>query len=235
MSDYNIPYGWIQAGQDIDALREAGEEKGNDEVKVWYRVISDYFNETGFDHFKAVAMDSVTQTARIALKHIVGDDTKKLLPGNLLQAAQIQHWGQLLRQMTNWSDLYFKLQIHVFTTTLTQRRTIESLGRTLFSPAISGQSGLEVPSHAELVGRLICCNVLSAQQMRTLEAKAAQEGYKALPFNALLTLGGKNFMAKWQGVQSDANPGILLAPTVQKLINIASPSGAGLTKKASKN
>ena len=85
---------------------------------------------------------------------------------------------------------------------------------TLFCPFLWGQASLEVPSHAEIVGRLVVADTLTPKQRQDMgmprDAKA-----KAVPYNVLLTKGGRNFMAKWQGAISP--PDSIPAPTVAKL------------------
>lgn len=116
--------------------------------------------------------------------------------------------------MSNLTDLYFKLPVNVIMTALTRRDEIRDMAMTLFCPFLYGQSSLEVPSHAELVGRLVVAASLTAKQRQDL-GMPRDATARNVPYNVLLTKGGRNFIAKWQGVANP--PESLPAPTATKL------------------
>jgi len=90
------------------------------------------------------------------------------------------------------------------------------MGLTMFYPFIWGQSSLELPSLAEIVGRMVPIEGLNASQAMALKRNLPREMQSA--WNVLLTKGGRNFMAKWQGIRE--NPSVVLNPTVSKVIEI---------------
>lgn len=234
MKDFNVPYQWIKAGQPWEPVEKAAT---TDKVASWggvdptpfLKAIWNYFDsvcgnpgteelmETGRSgtfKFKTAAVDSITQVQRIALDAIVGN--VDALPGDDLKPTQIQHWGAALGQLTKLADLYYQLPINVILTALTRRDTIQAMGLTLFCPFIWGQSSLEVPSHAEIVGRLINIESMRQKQATAVRSEHPQEFANA--FNVLLTRGGRTYMAKWQGVLNP--PDLVISPTAQKLIGI---------------
>jgi len=173
---------------------------------------AEYLDRYGFDKFNTIVVDSITHVQRKAMAQATGQ--KSVRPGDEPKPTQIQQWGSVLRMMTNLTDLYFKLDVNVIMTALTRRDEIKDMAVTLFCPFLWGQSALEVPSHSELLGRLVVADTLTAKQRADMgmprDAKA-----RDLPFNVLLTKGGRNFMAKWQGAQSP--PDSVAAPTVTKI------------------
>ena len=84
----------------------------------------------------------------------------------------------------------------------------------MFSPFLAGQASLEVPSHAEIVGRLVRLEGLAAQRATVLKTKLPKQWQASQ--NILLLRGGRNFFAKWQGMQSP--PEFILGPTADKLL-----------------
>jgi hypothetical protein len=84
-------------------------------------------------------------------------------------------------------------------------------------PLLEGQSSREVPSHAELLGRLVPVSVMTKGKMETVVAVAVKEG-EPDPYNVLMLKGTRQFIAKWQGVHSA--PSAIVAPTMSKLLDI---------------
>lgn len=211
MSDFNAPYEWIMAGQEwkwIEQYRKVGKGSRAQFASAVY----DYFEgEPG--SFKAVSVDSVTWVQRVSLSQIAGNQT--VMPGDMPARTQIQHWGQTLAQLTNLCDLYFQLPVHVIITALTRHDRIEAMGQTMFYPFLWGQSSLEIPSLAELVGRLMPLESVDASTAMAFRKDVPTEWANA--WNVLLTKGGRNYMAKWQGVLN--NPEAMLDPTVAKLLD----------------
>lgn len=210
MKDFNQPYSWFRAGQ-IDHPRTAGG--------MFETMAKSYLQQYGFERFKTIAVDSITHTQRISLEAIVG--SQGTAPGDMPIQAQIQHWGGTLRQIVNLTNLYFKLPVHVIMSALTKWTTVENMGLTMFGPFLWGQSSLEVPSYAEIVGRMISIESMSAGKVNIL-SKALPDEF-AGAFNALLLRGGRNFIAKWQGLANP--PELILGPTVGKMLERLNEGG----------
>jgi len=219
--DFNIPYQWFADGQQR-GLYLSKESKGIPTGRVPVPVVgamaefaqmcADYLDRWGFDKFQTVVVDSITHVQRMAIAQATGQ--KSVRPGDIPKPTEIQHWGSVLRMMANLTDLYFRLDVNVIMTALTRRDQIRDMDTTLFCPFLWGQSALEVPSHAEILGRLVVADTLTAKQRQDMgmprDAKA-----KNVPYNVLLTKGGRNFMAKWQGAITP--PDSIPAPTVTKI------------------
>lgn len=216
MSDLNEPFNWIMAGQPLTQTNVKGP---------FLSAVDAYFKQYGFDTFKTVVIDSITDVQQLALNVLVGA-SRHTPPGDLPKQAQIQHWGNLLRMMMNLTSKYFQIpHIHVIMTALAKWTTLEDMGTTMFSPYFQGKSSLVVPSYAEIVGRLINIESLNATQANVL-SKAVPDEYRGA-WNVLLLRGGRNFMAKWQGLKEP--PDVLLAPSISKLINRLSASESGVS------
>jgi len=186
--------------------------KGGKDMTEFAQICVDYLDRYGFDKFQTVVVDSITHVQRMAIAQATGQ--RSVRPGDIPKPTEIQHWGSVLRMMANLTDLYFRLDVNVIMTALTRRDQIRDMDTTLFCPFLWGQSALEVPSHAEILGRLVVADTLTAKQRQDLgmprDAKA-----RDVPYNVLLTKGGRNFMAKWQGTTSP--PDSIPAPTVAKI------------------
>jgi hypothetical protein len=210
MKDFNAPYNWIKAGQPTVI------------AAAFPMAANAYLQKHGFEKFQTVVIDSVTHTQRVSMAGIVPSPRGLPGPGDLPTQAQIQHWGATLRQMVNLSDLYFKLPVHVIVTALAKWTALEGMGAPMFTPFLWGQGSQEVPSHAEVVGRLVNLESLSMSKTDVLQ-KTSPEQYKGA-YNILLLRGGRNFVAKWQGIISP--PEYILGPTIQKMVDQLQEGGA---------
>jgi len=220
MMDFNFVYQWIKSGQPDPFT----PKKHSDPQTM--AVIGQYLKAVSAEQFRSIAIDTMTYIQRIAMREIRGWSPKPgattvkadLLPGDLPPATTLPQWGRVLAQMTNLADLYYKnLPIHVFMTALTRRDTIESLGLTLFAPFLWGQSSLEVPSHAEIVGRIVCTATLPRKQQSGIEAAAGRASAET-PYNIMFTKGGLDYIAKWQGVNDP--PPLVSSPSIGKIVSI---------------
>lgn len=223
MKDFNVPYDWILGGQDMDWVdRTVVAARSSTPIpagQVYFaQEVYRYFESRGTPPsdrvFRSIAIDGITWTQRVSLSEIVGNASVK--PGDMPQATQIQHWGSALAQLTNLADLYYQLPIHVMLTALTRHTLIEAYGTVVYCPFIWGQSALEIPSLAELLGRLIPVESLTASQAAGLQRELPTDMAEA--WNVLLTKGGRTFVAKWQGVSD--NPEVMVAPTIQKIVDV---------------
>ena len=209
MKDFNIVYEFFKGGQNMKWL--------NTQSPPLTDVMATYLESVDANRFGSLGIDSVTHVQRVSMGGIVGTTP---LPGNIPPQTKIQHWGRILAQMTNLSDLYFQLPIHVIMTALTRRDHIEAMGLVLFAPFLWGQAQLEVPSHAEVIGRLMCTSTIPIQEQRMVEQAAAQAS-RDIPFNILYLQGGRDFIAKWQGV---VDPPLMMAvPTVSDMMRVICP------------
>lgn len=217
MTDFNSVYEWLAADQPTEWL----DEDGKLNRAGLGSVLNDYFEsiECGDRRFGMLGIDSITQVQRIALEQLAGSAP---LPGSVPPQTQIQHWGRALAMMTNLANKYFKLPIHTMMTALTRRDTIESLGLTLFCPFLWGQSSLEVPSHAEMVGRLRCTHTISPTEQAVLNKRFGGD----VPHNIIYMRGGRDYIAKWQGVNNP--PAVVAGPTVAKFVEIMAESSIAI-------
>lgn len=204
LRDLNPIYKWFELGQPRNRTKDAT-----------IQMLEEWLDQNKYDRFNSLALDSITHVQRVALTELTGGD---IPPGDVPPQSQIQHWGRVLAVVTNIADKFFgKLPVHMMMTALTRRDEIASLGLTMFAPFLWGQSGLEVPSHAELVGRLMAMSTIPTREQKQITDAVTKRGADE-PFNILYTEGGRDYIAKWQGV-ADPPPAII-APTVGKLIAI---------------
>lgn len=205
IKDFNVVYTWLLGGQRSDFL--VNHPQLGD-------IVLDYLRVIDAKKFKSLAVDSITQVQRLAMEQIVGG-TMPANPATVPTQTQIQHWGRTLALMTNFADKFFQLPLHVIMTALTRRENIPAMGLTLFCPFLWGQSNLEIPSHAEIVGRLMCTGTIPVKQQKGISTAASQAGQE-LPFNIMYLKGGRDYMAKWQGVLNP--PSMMANPSVSKFI-----------------
>lgn len=216
IKDFNIVYTWLLKNQDMDLL---GRLDG-----PLAAVVAAYLNTIQADKFKCLAVDSITQVQRLAMDRVTTTpDSKGRVvgpsmpenPGDIPAATQIQHWGRTLALMTNFADRFYKLPIHVIMTALCRRDNIPSMGYTLFCPFLWGQSNMEIPSHAEIVGRLMNTGTIGLKEQKDVKTASNAVG-KEVPFNIMYLRGGRDFVAKWQGILNP--PAMMANPTIAKFI-----------------
>jgi hypothetical protein len=208
IQDFNHIYTWFACRQDVDQFLKVEPNAGK-----LVDVMISYLDNLGATSFGTLGIDSITQVQRLAMEKIVGG-TMPSNPADVPTQTQIQHWGRVLALMTNLAEKFFKLPVNVVMTALTRRDEIPSMGYTLFAPFLWGQSNMEVPSHAEMVGRLMPTATVSMRDERNIEQAAKSAGV-AVPFNVLYLAGGRDFIAKWQGVPDP--PSLVPNPTMSKL------------------
>lgn len=221
MADFNPIYEWLAADQPewfVDGGKYGDSSMGHI-IRQYFESITPDGAEPVKHRFGMLGIDSITQVQRIALEQLAGSAP---LPGSVPPQTQIKHWGRALAMMTNLADKYFKLPIHTMMTALTRRDTIESLGLTLFCPFLWGQSSLEVPSHAEMVGRLRCTHTISPTEQAALSKRFNGN----VPHNIVYLRGGRDYIAKWQGVNSP--PAVIAGPTVARFIEVMAESSVAI-------
>lgn len=206
MKDFNNIYQWLS----LDQKRDVGVAK-QPEIKYCIQ----YLDDLGAEKFKTLGLDSITHVQRISMDDIAGKADRI---GDTPRSTQIQHWGMVLSQLTRVADEFYKLPLNVIITALARHDHVETLGTTMYYPFLWGQSSLEVPSHAELVARLLPIASMQTRKVAQLEKAFENVFQDEDPFNVLLTRGGRNFVAKWQGPENP--PSVVVAPTIQKVVDV---------------
>lgn len=112
--------------------------------------------------FKSVIFDTLTEYHNLALDDITGN--KMLTIGQRTKQAEIQHWGELLRETTFMIGKFQELPMHVFLTVQSTEEKDESTGGILHRPQLWGKSQKVVPAYVYLHGYLL-------QNMRLSETK----------------------------------------------------------------
>lgn len=218
MVDFNAPWQWIMNGQEWSQIEGMNDMPPSASGAVFARAVYDYFDRSVVPveerKFKTIAIDGLTWTQRTSLNQTVGN--MSVLPGTMPKRADLQDWGNTLAQMTNLADLYYQLPIHVILTALAKHDMIETYGTVMYYPALWGQSRLELPSLAELTARMIPIESMNAQQVSGLEQAMPEE--MATAYNAMVTRGGRAFIAKWQGIRN--NPEVILNPNISKVLDV---------------
>jgi hypothetical protein len=214
MKDFNEPYAWILKGQPLSKREVAGSE--------FLQACDNYLHKYGFldsespeqGTFKTLVVDGITHAQRVSLDGVTG--SAATLPGDMPKQAQIQDWGGTLRQMINFVHKYYQLPIHVIVTALCKEVTLEGMGYPIYGPMLWGQSSHEIPAHAEIITRLVSLESLQTQKISVLKS-SDPTGFEGA-INIAQLRGGRNFIAKWQGVIDP--PAYLLDPSIQKFIDV---------------
>jgi hypothetical protein len=227
LKDYNFPYMWIRSGQPWDAILKGMDQEGGAmqpfcrTVYGWVARTGDLSNEVLADptcpvpEFRTIVLDSLTQTQRLSLREITGDMGK--LPGDIPADTSYRDWGKTLGQLTLLADKYFELPIHVVVTALRRHQFADAEGTVMYYPQFWGQSSTELPAFAEILGMLVNADSLPVQKAMGLR-KAAEQAGAEVPYNVLITRGGRLHRAKWQGVRNP--PEMVPNPTAAKLLQV---------------
>lgn len=207
LSDLNDPYKWFSEDQPWNYI-EAHHERSPFASAVWT-----FFNGEE-SKFKMVAIDSLTYLQRMAGDELVGNQA--VLPGTQPKALEgFTDWRKMLNQTVNIVERYVHLPLHVWFTALTRHNDVPTLGVTMFYPFLLGQSSLEVPSYAEMVGRLLPTRTLPTSQSQALKKASPSEFEQA--YNVLVLQAGRDYDANWKGV--DDPPEFILDPTMRKILD----------------
>lgn len=212
VSDLNAPYNWFRKDQPWEVVEE---KTHTGPPHPFFQAVHDFFGGEP-NKFKMVAIDSITHLQRMGGDHIVGN--KNVAPGDMPKALEgFGSWRKMLTWTANISNLWYQLPLHVVMTALTRHSEMPTLELTKFYPFLQGQSALEVPSHAEMVGRLLTLKDMVGAELTALK-KREEESELKQAWNILITTIGRDYDAKWQGLEKQ--PPYVLEPTMQKLINI---------------
>lgn len=121
--------------------------------------------------YKTLIIDGVSDIQRDSMALVSSNTT--VGPGSIPSAMQIQHYGQVLRQMTNFARLFYKLPLHVIITCLEKSERDEGSGLIYVSPGLSGQSSGEVAGYAYSVGRMMHMARVGVSQKKELKEGGA--------------------------------------------------------------
>ena len=224
MSDFNSIYAWIIQNQplpkplqQLDVGTDAWLTVADSLSEPWSYVYR-YLGTRGVDRFKTLAIDSITQVQRIANDVVMNEPSSLYTPEAIPAKRGYGEYQKLLDMLTRFADYHYKLPIHVLMTALCRHNEMPTLGITKYYPFLWGQAALEVPSYAELVGRLVNIESLATQQINAMSSQFMPAFKGEQPFNVLYVRGGRDYIAKWQGPQNP--PDIVINPTVRKLLDI---------------
>lgn len=209
-ADLNPPYNWIAEGQPWDTIETwRSSPRAELGTTLFATAVYDYFDGKP-GRFKTIAVDGISDLQQTCIRQISKQPER---PGDVPKLIELQHWGQVRAQTTNIAGLMYKLpDVHVVMSALTDHKYIEAFGRTEYSPLLNTKSAMEVPSYAQIVGRLMNVTSLNAREQRDAKQVAPDA------FCVLRTAGDADFAAKWQGVREP--PKALFNPTASALLDI---------------
>jgi hypothetical protein len=229
MTDFNDIYAWTMDDQPLakplrqfvsdDVIVDAGGWDAECAAlpEPWSYVYR-YLARRGALKFRTLAIDSITQVQRIANDVIVKYNDDSYSPVDVPARRGYPEYQTLLDMMTKFADHHYKLPVHILMTALCRHSEMPTLGITKYYPFLWGQGSLEVPSYAELVGRLVNIESLAIQRINAMTDQFTPAFQGEQPFNVLYTSGGRDFVAKWQGPTNA--PDLVINPTIRKLLDV---------------
>ena len=176
LKDFNAPYDWLLRGQPIDhPFRQHFElEHGGD------------------DPYKTLIIDQLTDVQRLSFKKVLHAD--KILPGDVPQKREWEHYNKVLYQMANFAKMYYSLPMHVIMTCLEERKTDQTGAEIGINLHLEGKSAEVIPSYALLVGRMVSPLTLGTLFLKQLE----KDGYGTPKHSVMILKPSKKFIAKNQ-------------------------------------
>ena len=136
--------------------------------------------------YKTVIIDGITGFQRGIFASVTGNPD--VAPADIPVKYERQHYGQVLRVMTNFAAHFYKLQMHVIITALERSVLVGSIdegGYNYASPLLLGQSSTEVASEAYAVARMFHIERLTALDRKDIRRatteKAKADGLAAVP------------------------------------------------------
>lgn len=133
MADLNIVYDWLVKNQPKD-----------------HRMVGEFGCRPGYE---LLVFDGITDLQRMSMQRATGN--QNVGPGQLPAAAQLQHYGQVLSQLTTFARLFFKLDMHVIVTALERQDNNQQNLVVGYKPLLQGQAAVEVASYAYVVARFM--------------------------------------------------------------------------------
>ena len=132
-----------------------------------FNYIYDYLAPRGDNRFATFATDSITQVQRIA-NDIVVENVSKYIPNTIPNRRTYPHYQMLLDMLMKFADNHYDLPCHVLMTALERHNEMPGGTGTSYYPFLWGQAADEVPSYAELVGRLVNVRTLTTQSTKSV-------------------------------------------------------------------
>lgn len=196
LKDLTVFYNWLKGGQKADPV---GKQ------------LIDTFRLT--PPYKTVIIDGVTDIQRVVMNQASGQPN--IDPGAIPSDMEHRHFNKTLRAMTNFANLFFKLDMNVIVTALERR---EKVGEDImyFSPLLLGQSSMEVCGYAYIVGRCMAADRMPIADRKDFE-RAAKSANVAMPRSVVY------FNATWTQMAKDqAGLGVPLMPdpTIGKMLDL---------------
>lgn len=196
LPDLKIFYDWFKAGQPTGGQ--------NATLIEMFKLTPPY---------KTVIIDGVTDIQRVVMNQASGQPD--IAPGAIPSDMEHRHFNKTLRAMTNFANLFFKLDMHVIITALERR---EKIGEDVmyFSPLLLGQSSMEVCGYAYIVGRCMAAERMPVVDRKDLE-RAARDAKVAMPRSMVY------FNATWTQMAKDqAGLGVtsMADPTITKMLDL---------------
>lgn len=225
IKDFNDIYNWVAQEQPLPTPIKGldwGSEEWYDKVArlpVPFNYIYEYLDKCGVRKFGSLGIDSITQVQMISEEEAHGMTHGEWNPTKVMPKNTFDEWDRVLKQMTGIAEHHWKLPIHMFITALARRDMVEFYGTEMYYPMLRGQSSLVVPSYADLVARMVPIESLASQKINLIKEEYGKD-LKEDIVTVALTSGGRNYIAKWQGVKK--NPGIVVNPTVEKFLSYLS-------------
>jgi hypothetical protein len=112
--------------------------------------------------FQSVVIDTITEIQRIIIAELAGRPyiascvpMRTRVDMNDAHVTNPGEWGVILQRTINVVNLFYQLPMHVLLTSQ-ERGDFDDAGKLVrYSPALQGQSSEQVPSYAEIVGRMV--------------------------------------------------------------------------------
>lgn len=196
LTDLKAFYDWLKAGQPTGG--------SNATMIEMFKLTPPY---------QTVIIDGVTDIQRVVMNQASGQPD--IAPGAIPANMELRHFNSTLRAMTNFANLFFKLDMHVIITALERR---EKVGEDMmyFSPLLLGQSAMEVCGYAYIVGRC-----MAAERMPIVDRKDLERAAKAA--NVPMPRSMVYFNATWAQMAKDqAGLGVasMADPTLTKMLDL---------------
>ena len=164
------------------------------------------------DHtFEYLIIDQLTELQRMYFDKVMA--MSHIGPGDIPPKRTYNHFGQVLQANINLARLYYTLPLHVIMTA--QERAADEDKDRPVGPLLEGSSFVEVPSYAEIVGRIHSAANLNRA---TLSAVVKECGLPRDEVQSVVFFSPYgNYIAKDQyGVLGD----YMVNPTIGKMIDL---------------
>jgi hypothetical protein len=208
MEDFNGIYTWLKAGQPADS-----EFCKSMDLRPPYRTL---------------IIDQLTDLQRMVANKATGNLSTFEKAGVMPEAAQIQHFGQILNYMVKFTILFYGLPMHVIVNCQERQDKDETTGGIMAMPFLWGQSSTEVGSYAFLVSRLVHRNVVSNIATMKLAIGEMPESATSV---ALLRPSGKYVAKDQYGMRNPKGEllSFMVDPSIPKMLDLIYGPGQGPT------